>query len=88
MKKEKKADSDNEVTDGEAKETKAKKLGGLFRLGGLLNDSWGLSGGLLGRDGGSLLSGVSLGLGLSGSNLLLVCSGCRMKCDWETYRGV
>jgi len=31
MKKEKKADSDNEVTDGEAKETKAKKLGGLFR---------------------------------------------------------
>jgi hypothetical protein len=33
MKKEKKADSDNEATDGEAKETKAKsnKLGGLFR---------------------------------------------------------
>ncbi|KAJ5871698.1 uncharacterized protein N7529_004051 [Penicillium soppii] len=31
MKKEKKTESDNEGTDGEAKETKAKKLGGLFR---------------------------------------------------------
>ncbi|KGO78520.1 hypothetical protein PITC_067870 [Penicillium italicum] len=32
IKKEKKADSsDNEVTDGEAKETKSKKLGGIFR---------------------------------------------------------